>query len=124
LLDAAAQRAAGERPSSPIRAGLGLALAVVVLLAPLAYAAPDGLQRVAQSLGFQGKQRAGLSVPLSNYGVPGLGSGVLTTIVAGSIGTLLLFGLCFLLARVLVPRARAVAEPDASSAPVTVESSA
>ena len=114
-----------RRPSSIgaalARYGLGLAVAVAALLAPLASAAPDGLSRVAAVLGFQGRAQAGLSAPLADYRVPGLGLGVLTTVVAGGLGTLLMFGLCWLLALALVPRSRRVAEPSTSQ--VAVESS-
>jgi cobalt/nickel transport system permease protein len=97
--------------------GLGLSLSVVALLVPLACDAPDGLSSVAQSLGFQSAERVGLAAPLAEYGVPGLASGVLTTVLAGALGTLLLFGLCWLLALGLVPRAR-----RPSSEPVAAES--
>jgi cobalt/nickel transport system permease protein len=110
-----------QHRSSPVRAGLGLAMAVVVLLAPLAYVAPDGLSRVVQRLGFQSSERPNLAAPLAEYRVPGLTSGALTTILAGCLGTVLLFGLCWLLALALVPRPRRASEPPA--APVPVESS-
>lgn len=109
------------RRGSLARAGLGLAVAVVVLLAPLAYAAPDGLARVVERLGFQGREPGSLVAPLAEYRVPGLASGALTTILAGCAGTALLFGLCWLLALALVPRSRRAPEP--SGAPVPVESS-
>ncbi|MET0794482.1 MAG: energy-coupling factor ABC transporter permease [Polyangiaceae bacterium] len=109
--------------SSPVRAGLGLALAVVVLLAPLAYAAPDGLSRVVQGLGFPLDQRSGRAAPLAEYRIPGLGAGALTTILSGCLGTVLLFGLCWLLALALVPRPRRAPATARAAAPVAVESS-
>jgi cobalt/nickel transport system permease protein len=117
------ETAESSRPSAgPARSlvlhGLGLSLAVVALLVPVAYDAPDGLSSVAQSLGFQSAERVGLAAPLAQYGVPGLASGVLTTVLAGGLGILLLFGLCWLLALGLVPR---TARP--SSEPVVAESS-
>jgi cobalt/nickel transport system permease protein len=107
-----------ERHGSPVPAGLGLALAVVVLLAPLTYVAPDGLTRVAQRLGFQSSEQASLAAPLPEYRVPGLASGALATIVAGCIGTVLLFALCWLLALALTPRPRRPSKP-----PVPVQAS-
>ena len=118
--------AAGAAPvpgSAPLGAGLGLAAAVAVLLTPLAYAAPDGLSRVAERLGFQSRQRTGLSAPLSDYHLPGLGSGALATILVGCVGCLLLYGLCYLLAFALLPQSRRALEPASSSAPASVESS-
>jgi uncharacterized membrane protein YeaQ/YmgE (transglycosylase-associated protein family) len=88
------------------------------VLAPIACDSPDGLSSVAQSLGFQSAERVGLvAAPLAEYTVPGLGSGLLATILAGSAGALLLFGLCWLLALGLVPRSR-----QTDSAQVAVES--
>jgi len=40
-------------PVAAVYAGLGLSIAVAALLAPLAYAAPDGFSRVMQSVGLQ-----------------------------------------------------------------------
>jgi len=65
-----------------------------------------------------------VAAPLAEYGVPGLGTGLLATVVAGSVGTLLLFGLCWLLALGLVPRSRRSRRSrQTSSARVAVESS-
>jgi cobalt/nickel transport system permease protein len=107
-----------SRSRSVIGYGLGLSLAIAAVLAPLACDSPDGLSSVAQSLGFQDAERVGLvAAPLSEYTVPGLGSGVLPTVLAGSAGALLLFGLCWLLALALVPRSS-----EKSSAQVAAES--
>ncbi|HEX3854544.1 MAG TPA: energy-coupling factor ABC transporter permease [Polyangiaceae bacterium] len=107
-----------RRGRSLIGYGLGLSVAIVAVLAPIACDSPDGLSSVAQSLGFQSAERVGLvAAPLAEYTVPGLGSGLLATILAGSAGALLLFGLCWLLALGLVPRSR-----QTDSAQVAVES--
>jgi cobalt/nickel transport system permease protein len=66
-------------------AGVLMTLAVL-LLSPLASADPDGLERVAEDLGFLNK---GLPAPyeiLPDYTVPFLGSTSLSTILAGMIG--------------------------------------
>ena len=107
-----------ERSRWLVLHGLGLSLAVAVLLAPIAYGAPDGLASVAADLGFQSAERAALAAPLAEYGIPGLSSGLLTTLLAGAFGTLLLFGACWLLALGLVPRT-----PKAPAAGIVVESS-
>jgi cobalt/nickel transport system permease protein len=70
-----------------VAAGLALALAVV-LLAPLASANPDGLERVAIDMRFIER---GVSAPyqiLPDYTIPMLGSTALSTILAGAIGAL------------------------------------
>jgi cobalt/nickel transport system permease protein len=114
LLEPDAELAQVKRRGSVVLAGLGLAMAVVVLLAPLTSAAPDGLSRVVQRLGFQSAKRATLAAPLPEYRVPGVPSGALATIFAGCVGIALLFGLCWLLALALVPRARRASKPPAS----------
>ncbi len=107
-----------QRARSVVGYGLGLSIAIAAVLAPIACDSPDGLSSVAQSLGFQDAERVGLvAAPLAEYTVPGLGAGVLATVLAGSAGALLLFGLCWLLALGLVPRAR-----DTSPGQVPVES--
>jgi cobalt/nickel transport system permease protein len=82
--------------------GLAIAL-VVVLLTPLASADPDGLERVAEDIGFI---EAGAEPPyaiLPDYTIPFLGESVLSTIVAGALGVLIVaalaVGLAYLLRR-------------------------
>jgi cobalt/nickel transport system permease protein len=106
-------------PAAPVWAGLGLSVAVAVVLAPLAYAAPDGLSRVTQALGLRATAQPPLLAPFPEYGIPGVPSGVLATVLSGCLGTLLVFGLCWLLALALVPRSSRSTEPPR----VAVESS-
>jgi cobalt/nickel transport system permease protein len=84
--------------------GLLVSLGLAVFVAPFASGWPDGLERVAAALGFEASARAPLiAAPLPEYVVPGLGSAVSSTVIAGSVGTLLAFGLAYLLARLLTP---------------------
>jgi cobalt/nickel transport system permease protein len=84
--------------------GLLVSLGLAVFVAPFASGWPDGLERVAAALGFEAAARAPLfAAPLPEYVVPGLGSAVSSTVIAGSVGTLLAFGLAYLLARFLTP---------------------
>lgn len=72
-----------------------------VLLSPFASQNPDGLESVAENLGFLS---AGVSAPyqlLSDYSLPFLGSTPLSTIAAGIIGVLVTFALVFLISRSL-----------------------
>jgi cobalt/nickel transport system permease protein len=111
LLETGPRFGLGERPpASAVVAGLGLSVAVAALLGPLAYSAPDGFSRVTQALGLR-SSAAPLSAPFSEYGVPGVVSGALATVLAGCLGTLLVFGLCWLLALALVPRPPRSTEP-------------
>jgi cobalt/nickel transport system permease protein len=81
-------------------AGLLVALAVV-LLAPLASADPDGLERVAIDMGFMGHETGALYHILPDYTIPLLGETALSTIVAGAIGALGVAGITIALVRLL-----------------------
>lgn len=73
-------------------AGLIIAL-VVVLFSPLASANPDGLERVAEDIGFI---EQGVDAPyevLPDYTIPLLGETAFSTIIAGAIGALVVAGI-------------------------------
>jgi cobalt/nickel transport system permease protein len=77
---------------------------LAVLLAPLASASPDGLERVAEDMGFL---RLGQSAPfqiLPDYTIPFLGETALSTIVAGAVGALVLLGLMIVIGKSLRKR--------------------
>lgn len=81
-------------------AGVVISL-IVVLLSPLASASPDGLERVAEDMGFID---AGQSAPyeiIPDYTVPFLGETPISTIVAGAIGVMVVLGLMFVTGRSL-----------------------
>lgn len=86
--------------------GLVIAL-VLVLLSPLASPHPDGLERVAEDKGFLEAGRGPLYELIPDYLFPGITDEGVATIVAGVVGTLLLFGLGYGLAHVLRRRQRA-----------------
>lgn len=89
LLEGEATAAQGGR--GWVVAGLATALAVV-LLSPLASADPDGLERVAEDLGFIDR---GMDAPyqiLPDYTIPLLGETPLSTIVAGALGVVIVAG--------------------------------
>jgi cobalt/nickel transport system permease protein len=74
---------------------------LAVLLSPLASASPDGLNRVAQDMGFL---QLGHSAPfkiLANYSLPFMGKTPVTTIVSGAIGVLVVLGLMIVLGKLL-----------------------
>jgi cobalt/nickel transport system permease protein len=89
-----------------VASGLLVALGLVVFVAPLASNWPDGLEMVAERLGFAHRASATRSVPppLRDYAVPVIRSPVASTVVAGGSGTAVAFVLAYLLARLLVPR--------------------
>jgi len=80
--------------------GLCIALMVAVL-APLASKLPDGLERVAQDHNFAGKAAEPAFSVMPDYAFPGIDNETAATIIAGIIGTLLLFGIVFCLAGIL-----------------------
>ena len=84
--------------------GLLVALALAVFVGPFACPWPDGLEKVAHTLGFETKAvAASLPAPLADYRLPFIGSATVATAVAGAVGTILAFGAAYALARVLVP---------------------
>jgi cobalt/nickel transport system permease protein len=71
--------------------GLGIALLLAVL-SPVASANPDGLEWVAEQKGFLEAARQPLYNVIPDYIFPGVSNESLATIVAGIVGTLLVFG--------------------------------
>jgi cobalt/nickel transport system permease protein len=101
LLEAGAVAEKGGR--GWIVAGILVTL-VAVLLSPLASANPDGLERVAEDLGFL---ESGLDSPyqiLPDYTVPFLGETALSTIVAGIVGALVMLGMMVIIGSLLRKR--------------------
>jgi cobalt/nickel transport protein len=98
---------AGHRISTRALVGAGILLSVVLaaVLSIFASAAPDGLERVAETLGFDeaAEDSAVAGSPLADYGTAGVADEWLSTAVAGTVGLLLTglvaFGLMRLLAR-------------------------
>ncbi len=79
---------------------------VVAFFAPLASSAPDGLERVAEDKGFIELAQAAPFSLIADYVFPGLENEALATILAGIVGTLVLFGIAYGLAWRLVSRRR------------------
>lgn len=73
----------------------------LAILSPLASSSPDGLERVAEDKGFIERALEPVFNVIPDYMVPGIASETVATILAGVIGTLLLFGVGYGLARLL-----------------------
>ena len=71
--------------------GLLIALGLAIL-SPLASSWPDGLERVAEDKGFIEAALEPAFEVIPDYVFPGLGNEALATILAGLVGTLILFG--------------------------------
>ncbi len=98
----------------PIAYGLVAILGLVAFGVPFASTQPDGLERVAQALGFgERAAAAAVAAPLPDYLLPGLGSATAATWAAGFVGVLVVFALACGLAIALVPRPRADGRPGA-----------
>jgi cobalt/nickel transport system permease protein len=113
------ESAPGQRSAGWVTAGLVIALAIT-LLAPLASPYSDGLERVAEAFSAPSEaegQPVGFAVPdqpqffgefrdapfevLPDYTIPFLGEGGVSTIAAGMIGVLIVFGVAFVTGRAI-----------------------
>ena len=89
-------------------AGLAVAL-IVVVMSPIASSDPDGLERVAINMGFEGMGAAPAFHLLPAYTVPFLGETTLSGILAGVVGALVVAGVAVLVARLVRRRPAATA---------------
>jgi cobalt/nickel transport system permease protein len=103
---------AAGRFGQTILGGLGIALAVAVFLSPFAYDKPDGLEFVGEKLGFLSEYASStpspIPAPIPDYELklPGLEHVKLATAAAGLVGTFVVFGVAWGMARVLPQRDR------------------
>jgi cobalt/nickel transport system permease protein len=84
--------------------GGAIAALIVVVLSPLASADPDGLERVAEDMGFIDLGQSAPYEIIPDYTLPFLGETPLSTIVAGLIGVLVVAVVIVLVARALGSR--------------------
>jgi len=80
--------------------GLSIALLVAVL-SPLASKLPDGLDRFAEDHNFVDQAGEPAFTVIPDYAFPGIDNEAAATIIAGLLGTIVLFGLVFGLASML-----------------------
>lgn len=81
-----------------ILTGVLITLAVV-LLSPFASASPDGLERVAEDLGFINIAQSAPYEVIPDYTIPFLGTTPISTIVAGAIGVLVVGAIIMIVGR-------------------------
>ena len=77
---------------------------LVAVFSPLASSSPDGLERVAENKGFIGLAQETPFQLIADYVFPGIENEAVATILAGLIGTLILFGMAYGLAWLLKSR--------------------
>jgi hypothetical protein len=77
-----------------IFSGLAISLFIAIIISPFACGWHDGLERVAVDNGFEeaAVEEPHLAAPLPDYAIPGFKNEILSTALAGAIGTLLCFG--------------------------------
>jgi cobalt/nickel transport system permease protein len=102
---------AAGRWGQTIAGGLAIAMGIAVFLAPFASEFPDGLEYVGQHLGFLPDESKvpppPLPSPMADYDLklPGWDHPGVATAMAGAVGTLVVFGLCWGMTR-LLPRSK------------------
>lgn len=84
-------------------AGLAIALLVVAILAPRASSDPDGLEKVAEDKEFVETGKDNGYEWLPDYTIPGVG-GDLSTVLAGAVGVVVVFGVIVFLGRSMTTR--------------------
>lgn len=110
-LIATAAASARPAPSSRIAYGATAAIALMILVAPFASSLPDGLEHVAERLGFAERAVESQAAPLPDYAVASMAEAApwLATVLAGAVGALVVFAIAWFVARALAAPARAVA---------------
>ena len=78
----------------------------VASFSPLASSSPDGLERVAEDKGFIDVGKEAPYQIIADYVFPGIENEALATILAGWIGTLILFGMAYGVAWLLKSKKR------------------
>lgn len=97
------EMAPGQRGAAGVVIGIIIAF-VVAMLSPLASSFPDGLESVAERHGFLGLGHPAPYSILPDYTLRIIRDPALTTLAAVGIGTLLVFGVAWIVGRVAVGR--------------------
>lgn len=103
LLIRNASSAETRAPGAIMALGLATAVGMVVFISPFASAWPDGLEMVASRLGFSQRAMQLQVQPqfMPDYAVSGFSSSILATVVAGSLGVLVVLVFMAALSRVI-----------------------
>ena len=82
--------------------GLLVALGLAIFVSPFACPWPDGLEKVAETLGFLQKGEISyFKAPIPDYVFPGIENELLATSISGLIGTIIMFGVGYGVAVIL-----------------------
>ena len=82
---------------------------VLATISPLASSSPDGLEKVAEDKDFIGLAQGVPFEVVADYTFPGIENEALATVLAGWLGTLILFGIAYGLAWLIKSRKRGTA---------------
>ena len=88
-------------------AGIAISAIVVVVAALFASGDPDGLERVAEDEGFIERAQDALYELFPDSTIPGIEDPVVTTVLSGLVGIVIVFALMWLLGRMLARRRNA-----------------
>ena len=96
--------------------GFLIALGLALFASPLASSLPDGLDHVAEKLGFAHRavETPLIASPAAGYKIPGVAWSTAATSIAGAVGTIVVFALCLVLAKLLSPRVAPEPQPTQS----------
>jgi hypothetical protein len=96
---------ADTRPGGGRWVAVALVITILVVVAAALFASgdPDGLERVAEDTGFSAAAEGSPFSIIADYVIPGV-DGPLATVLAGLIGVAVLFGVVWLIGRVLARR--------------------
>jgi len=75
-----------------------IASLLLAVLSPLASSSPDGLEKVAENKGFIDRAHSAPFQIIADYVFPGIHNEALATILAGLLGTIVIFGVVYGLA--------------------------
>ncbi len=79
----------------------------LAILSPLASSSPDGLERVAEDNGFISAALEPFFEVMPDYVIPSVPNEAVATILAGIVGTFILFGIGYGLAKLLMAKSEA-----------------
>ena len=82
---------------------------ILATISPLASSSPDGLEKVAEDKGFIDVAQGAPFEIIADYVFPGIENEALATVLAGWLGTLILFGIAYGLAWLIKARKRGTA---------------
>lgn len=85
-------------------AGIAIAALIVIVLAPLASPDPDGLERVAEDVGFIDRAGNFFTGLFSGYSIPGINDPAVSTVLSGLLGLAIVVTVMMVVGRLVARR--------------------